>query len=78
MRVRMGVVVFVRTGRMVSLSAPWLTMMPTTGLAEHDPPPEVASQLGELFREWHGLIEVGEEITEQGSAIHARSLSVWP
>jgi hypothetical protein len=61
---------FARTGRMVSLSAPWLTVMPATGLAEHDPPPEVTGQLGELFRERHRLIEVGKEITEQGSEVH--------
>jgi hypothetical protein len=73
--------VFVRTGRMVRLSATRLAMMPAAGLAKHRPSPEISGQLRELFRERHRLIEIGEETADQGPNVHctlAFSLALSP
>jgi hypothetical protein len=68
MMVRMAVVV--RTGRILDLSAAWLAMMPTTGLAEHNTTPQVARELGKLLRQWHRLVKVGQDSTDRRAFCH--------
>jgi hypothetical protein len=60
----------IRTGRTRDLSAARLPMMPTTGLAEHKTTPEVAGELGELLRQRHGLIEIGQEVIDRRGFSH--------
>ena len=53
-----------RTGRMVDLSTARLARVPAAGLAQRDPPPQVAGELTQLDAEGHGLVQVGEKIAD--------------
>ena len=60
----------VRTGRILGLSAAWFPMMPATGLAQNQAAPEVAGKLCQFLWQRHGLIEVSEEIVERRAFSH--------
>jgi hypothetical protein len=72
----MSVVMTIRTGRCAAHSAPWLTWVPATGLAQHHPPPEVARELAHFLWQWHRLIEIGQELTETSSSCHVFFLPI--
>jgi hypothetical protein len=63
-------VMVVRTGRILGLSAAWLAMMPTAGLAQNNTAPQVARELGKFLLQRHGLIKVGQEIVHQQAFSH--------
>jgi len=58
-------VVSLRTGGMVIHSTTWLAIMAATTLPQDHPPPQVAGQFKQFFREWHGLVEIGQEVAKR-------------
>ena len=56
--------VILRTGGMFDLSTAGFAVVAAAVLSQDDPPPEVARQLGQLFRERHRLVEIGQEVTK--------------
>ncbi len=66
----MRVMLTIRTGRSAPHSAPWLTRVPATGLAQSHPSPEVARKLTQFLWKRHGLIEIGQELTKDISSCH--------
>jgi hypothetical protein len=70
MMVPCSMIMITRTGWGIDLSATGLAQMATTVLAQGDPPPQVSDQFGHLVAQRHGLIEIGEQITDGGSLGH--------
>jgi hypothetical protein len=66
----MSVVMTIRTGRCAAHSTAWFAWVPATGLAQHQPPPEVARELAHFLWQWHRLIEIGQELTKDISSRH--------
>ncbi len=60
----------VRTGRVIMLSAARLAGMTATRLPENDPSPEIAGQLRDFLSSRHGLVEIGEELSERTDSRH--------
>jgi hypothetical protein len=54
--------VILRTGEVLDASAAGFAIVAAAGLAQDHPPPEVAGQLGQFFREGHRLVEIGQEV----------------
>lgn len=52
-------VMIVRTGRGVGLSTAGLAVIAAAGPGEDDPARGVPGQFGQLFRQGHGLVQVG-------------------
>ena len=52
--------VALRTGGMVGASTAGFAVVATAGLPQDDPQPQVAGQFEELFRQRHGLVEIGQ------------------
>ena len=69
----MRVVLTIRTGRCAAHSTAWFAWVPATGLAQHQPPPEVARELAHFLWQWHRLIEIGQELTEARFSCHVFS-----
>jgi hypothetical protein len=66
----MSVVLTIRTGRSAAHSTAWFARVPTTGLAQRHPPPEVARELAHFLCKWHRLIEIGQKLTKHSSSCH--------
>jgi hypothetical protein len=66
----MSVVMTIRTGRCAAHSTAWFAWVPATGLAQHQPPPEVARELAHFLWQWHRLIEIGQELPKHSSSCH--------
>ncbi len=60
-------VVSLRTGERLDASAAGFAVMAAAILAQDYSPPQVARQLGQLFRQGHRLVEVRQEVSERGS-----------
>jgi hypothetical protein len=58
------VLVAIRTGRLIHLSATRLAGVPATPLAQRHSPPQIARELAQLLAPAHRLIQVGQEITQ--------------
>lgn len=67
--VRMWRMMFVslRTGEMFDASAAGFAVVSAAILFQDDSPPQIARQLGQLFRQRHGLVEVRQEVAKRGS-----------
>jgi hypothetical protein len=72
----MRVMMTIRTGQSVAHSTAWFTWVSTTGLAQRHPPPEVACELAHFLRQWHRLIEIGQELAKHSSSCHLYILPV--
>src|SRR5260370_1348388 len=48
--------------------------MPTAGLAQHRPSPQVAREFPHFLRQRHGLIQIGQELAQARSSRHGESL----
>lgn len=59
-----GMFVFLRTGGVIGLSAARFAVVTATILPQDDPPPQIAGQLEQFFREGHGLVEVRQEVSQ--------------
>ena len=64
MCMRMMVLMILRTGEMFDTSTARLTIMATAILSQDKPSPQVAGQFEELFREWHRLVEIRQEVAK--------------
>ncbi len=78
--VRVVMVVSRRSGGMLISSAARLTVMSAAILTQDHPPPQVARQFEELFRERHGLVEIGQEVAKRfishpGSLFHIQRIT---
>lgn len=65
--------VAIRTGWLAHLSAARLAGVPTTRLAQHHAPPQVARELAQLLGPGHRLVEVGQELTDRAPSCHITS-----
>src|SRR5215208_8500879 len=62
--------VFVRTGRVITLSAARFAVVTTAVLAQYYPAPQVARELCELLAQRHGLFEIGQKIADRRPSAH--------
>src|SRR5215212_9918176 len=62
--------VFVRTGRVITLSAARFAVVTTAVLAQYNPAPQVARELCELLAQRHGLFEIGQKIADRRPSAH--------
>jgi hypothetical protein len=58
------VLVAIRTGWLIHLSAARLAGMPAARLTQRHSAPQIARELAQLLGQGHRLIEVGQEITQ--------------
>lgn len=58
--------VSLRTGGMFDASTAGFAIVTAAGLLQDHSAPEVARQFRELFREWHRLVEIRQEVAQGG------------
>jgi len=56
--------VSLRTGEMFDSSAARFAVMTTAILSQYHAPPQIAGQFEKFFRQWHGLIEIRQEVAK--------------
>ncbi len=66
MRMRVGMFVSLRTGEVFDASAAGLAVVAAAILFQDHSPPQIAGQLGQLFRQGHRLVEVRQEVAKRG------------
>lgn len=62
------------TGCTVGLSTAGLARVSAAVLLQCNAPPQIAGELGQLFPQWHRLIQVCQEVTDRSSGTHLVTL----
>jgi hypothetical protein len=66
----MMVMILIRTGWVIGLSATRLAVIAATCLPQHYSAPQITSQFGQFLGQWHRLVEIGQKVAEAGTLCH--------